>query len=275
MHVYLKSALLILAVNAVLVIDSPFGFSCSCARRATVLQLFESSDLVVIARFVSVEKVDKFNPNRIRAAYDGKSAKAVVEKTYKGKAEIGNELIFDQEGGSDCIETFSEEDIGQRFLFYLHKPLNNYPRYAVGACSGSKTIRWAADDLLYLDNLDKVRGRTRISGTLLNRVGDGFGFAGREIKILQNDKVWETTTNENGVYEIYDLPPGEYLVEPEIPLGWKIDTIFIQSFAASFSGNKNGDRKTRIRQIPIILEKGKHAGLDISFDIDKGVALLD
>lgn len=30
-------------------------------------------------------------------------------------------------------------------------------------------------------------------------------------------KTYETKTDENGVFEIYDLPPGKYFIEPEMP----------------------------------------------------------
>src|SRR6185295_9424075 len=78
------------------------------------------------------------------------------------------------------------------------------------------------DDLLYLDNLKTTRGRSRVSGTF--EQGDSeLDVAGRKIWVLGHGKVYEATTDKNGVYELYDLPPGRYMLEPELPLGWRID----------------------------------------------------
>ena len=43
------------------------------------------------------------------------------------------------------------------------------------------------------------------------------------IKIIGAQKTYETKTDKGGVFEIYDLPPGKYSIEPEMPAGWKID----------------------------------------------------
>jgi hypothetical protein len=71
-------------------------------------------------------------------------------------------------------------------------------------------------------------------------------------------------TDENGVYEIYDLPPGKYTIEPEIPTGWKVSEFYLR-YSRSFDGKSNEKSPTKI---PIVLESGKHAGLDIHFDPD-------
>ena len=231
-------------------------FACVCDRMPTVLEEFDRADLVVIAKAVSIWK-----------PFIGmQSAIMVVEKVYKGNIGVGDELEFNQTAPSDCTYRFFEKDIGNQYLFYLRKPTKENPLYNAGVCGRHKDIREAVDDLLYLDNLDRVSGKNRISGTLRVGTGESVSLAGRKIKILQNDKVWEIATNKEGVYEIYDLPAGEYLIEPEIPEGWKISTYNIHKYGVSFSGDGDEDINVRTGKIPIILEKGKHAGLDIIFE---------
>ena len=46
---------------------------------------------------------------------------------------------------------------------------------------------------------------------------------GKRIKIIGKDKTYEAKTDKDGIFEIYDLPPGKYFVEPEMPAGWKIN----------------------------------------------------
>ena len=237
----------------------------------TVLDEYEASNLVVVARVDSINYIYHNTTNNMQAASGVESIRTVIDKVYKGDAEIGEELLLDQGGSGDCIYHFREEDIGHKYLFYLKKPPNDNSRYLFNICGRSQRIEYAADDLLYLENLDTVRGRTRISGTLRISGGEDLGVDGIKVRILQKEKVWEIKTNKDGVYEIYDLPAGEYLIEPKVPYGWKIDDYYIRMYGASFSGNRNRAIDDHIKRIPIILQENKNAGLDILFDIDNAI----
>lgn len=254
-------------------------FACSCAARPTVLDSFKSSELVVAAKLVSVEKVRE-KEGKYDIGYI-KSATMVVEKVYKGKVKAGDELIFAQGGGSDCIWTFDEDWIGEKFLFYVDKPSKGHPifdeedkdakpMYYAVTCGRSNALEAANDDLLYLDNLDKLRGKTRISGKLDSWYRNSPNFAGRKVKIIGKDKTYETKTDKYGVYEIYGLPPGEYLIEPEIPKGWKVDVgmlDYMNRYDLFYSEKTNKSNN----QFPVVLEKEGHAALDLLFVIDSTI----
>ena len=237
--------------------------ACQCGPQITVLQAFDNSDLIIITKAVSVEKSDIRIAHNFPYVNGVKSTKMIVEKVYKGDAKSGDELIFDQGGPGDCVFTFDEKDVGNKYLFYLSNKLkNSQSRYIPIFCGRSTEVGRAVDDLLYLDNLDKVRGRTRISGRLSNF---STGFAGIKITIAGKNRKWVINTNKDGVYEIYDLPPGNYLIEPDIPPGWQLDNLWSQ-LSASFSGDRDANIKSPMKRIPIRLEKGRHAGLDIIFE---------
>ena len=89
-------------------------------------------------------------------------------------------------------------------------------------CGRSRGLNHATEDLLYLDNMEKVRGKTRVSGNYGGWNTPLKGVANRTIRITGDKKTYETKTNANGVFEIYDLPPGKYVLEPEIPNGWSL-----------------------------------------------------
>ena len=138
--------------------------ACSCALPMTVLDEFETSDEVVILRVVSVEKVDDGNKQKY---VDGvRSTNMIVEKTFKGRLRVGDEIVFGQGGGADCVWTFHEQLVGQQFLFYLTRPekLGDWgprePGLWLGEqCGRSAGLKYVADDLLYLETLTKCMAK--------------------------------------------------------------------------------------------------------------------
>jgi hypothetical protein len=247
--------------------------ACSCGPLPTVLDSFNHSDVVVVVSAVSVEKATPEKtaaPGRMSDGTDYvdgvMSTSMRVEQVFKGTVKVGDEMIFVQGGGADCIWTFDESDIGKKFLFYL-KHQKNSNRWMGFTCGRSGNVNQAVDDLLYLNNLDKVRNRTRISGTLGFNYDAGESLAGRKIRIIGTKGSHEIKTDANGVYEIYDLPAGRYVVEPEIPKGWKIGLFWLEY---SQSVDRNA-KELSFQKIPINLEAKKHAGLDIMFEIDNAI----
>lgn len=201
-------------------------FACSCGTMPTVLDEYENSESVVIARAVSVEKEnevkDEYYPDNI------KSTKWVVEKIYKGTLRVGEEILIGQGSGADCGFVFKESIVGNQFLFYLQRretstDKNAPPIFAVSFCGKSAFLQGAANDLLFLDNLDKVRGKTRISGELYCSDELCPSPANIEIKFIGKSKTFTIKTDKNGFYQIYNLPAGLYLIEAKLSPGWKAD----------------------------------------------------
>src|SRR5262249_42135194 len=133
-------------------------------QKGTVLESYDWASVVVITQVLSVDKSPKA-PDRVV------STKMIVEKAFKGTLKAGDEMIFAQGGGADCLWTFREQDIGRRFLFYLGSQEKEGDQrqtlWFAGTCGRSRDVMYAADDLLYLENLSKARGRTRLSGILM------------------------------------------------------------------------------------------------------------
>ncbi len=139
------------------------AFACSCGSKPTILSQFEHSKDVFIAKITSVEKTADTNPY-----LEGiRGAKAIVQKTYKGKLKVGEEIFFEQ--GVICSWTFNEKSIGYEMLVYSSSFEGNPKSDSISFCSRNSNIQNAADDLLYLDNLEKSKGRSRISGTITYR----------------------------------------------------------------------------------------------------------
>lgn len=264
-----------------LVLLTTEAFACSCGTKPTVLDSFEDSTNVFSARLTSVdktrEKADKYDIDYIR------SSSMIVLKVYKGYLKPGQEVKFAQGGGADCVWTFDEKWIGAEFLFYVGKPSDGHPMfsdeggeklgpmyYAI-TCGRSRGLKGAIDDLSYLDNMSKLQGRTRVSGSFESWYTDESIGANKKIKIVGKTKTVTVKADENGFFEIYDLPAGEYRIFPEIPAGWKINDYMMKHTDTGLDMYQREVQKGTTG-IPIKIADKRHVSLDLYFDIDTAIS---
>jgi hypothetical protein len=290
----LELTILFLTVCLLILLNSSNAFACSCAAKPSVLEYFEGSELVIIVKAVSVEMREEAKGVDLEAKmkesnYDisyqyVKSTKMKVEKVYKGNVKVGDELLFGQGGGADCRWTFGIKAVGKNFLFYLDKPtkypygddnkMSDQPAYFPITCGRSQQIvGYETDDLKYLNKIDQVKGKTRISGELDCWYLPCPEMANITITIFGENKRFETKTDEKGIYEIYDLPPGKYFLKPEIQKGWKVDESMLR-YSPAFRRNEYflyDEEADFSKGIPINLEAGRHSGIDFYFVLDSAI----
>jgi hypothetical protein len=196
--------------------------ACGCYNTNTVLDDYEQSDLVIAARLTAVIKGAK--PNEFNR--DISHVTMVVEKVFKGSVKISQELKF---GSGDpvlgCSWTFYDEDVGDKYLLYLFRPEKPSEPYYVSTCNRSQGLEGAYDDLRYLENMEKLRGRTRVSGSVRREGADFENVEGQRVRITGRGKTYIATTDKHGLFEIYDLRPGRYSIEPVLERGWMVDEI--------------------------------------------------
>lgn len=241
---------------ATIVLQTSIAFACTCAPKRPVLDEYEWAKVVMIARIASVEKAAK--ADKTNHDYGVRASRLVVEKVYKGDVRVGEELGFAQGDGANCLMRFSEETIGDRVLIYEGRPPGG-TLWGVSFCGRSASVERATEDLLYLDKLDQVRGKTRVSG----KYAGGFyarelKVAGRKIRIVSDADSYETTTDDKGIFEIYGLPPGNYRLEPELDPGITLDPAWI-----GFSG-VNRDQLSDT-SVGFTLEPRRHVSLELGF----------
>ncbi|HEY0082862.1 MAG TPA: hypothetical protein VGB61_08740 [Pyrinomonadaceae bacterium] len=258
-------------IFAVLCFGAREARACTCAPKPTTLVAYETADVVVVTRVVSVEKSVKAAPGGRMPGGDNyvdgvKSTRMLVERVFKGNVKADDEMTFAQGGGADCVWTFSEKEIGEQFLFYLNSDERNPAIWYGSGCGRSGGLDGVADDLLYLNKLERVRGKSRLSGTIRLNEEETLGVEGKWVRITGAGKTREVKTDKNGVYEIYDLPAGQYRVEVETPPGWKARAFYEMSL----------DSLPRIGEDApkgefVTLEAKKHTAFDVHFEIDNAV----
>jgi hypothetical protein len=237
---------------------------CPCPS-PTVLDAYKAADAVLIVRVLSVEKVDAPDAHGPASPQNIRSATLRVERVYKGNVKVTDQLLFAQGTSANCPWLFNDHQVDGEFLFYVKAPQTNLDRWSAPRCGRSKPVSQATEDLLYLDNMKTRRGKTRVSGRYTSSSKPDLVAAQRSLRIVGNDNVYETFTDENGFFEIYDLPPGNYRLEPEIPDGWRIYQLgvrFSSSTAARFSSPKS---------VQFVLQPKKHVSLNLLFQPDNVV----
>lgn len=199
---------------------SSVALACSCGGYPTVCQSYESADAVFIGSVQSVEnKNTKVDGGRYAG---GQLARVQVEQAFKGIKEV---TVLFRSGGTSCDAIYKE---GQRWLFYAYYDKKS-KTWSTRACDRSTLLKVFNDDLLYLQGLPASAQKTRISGELKHYEDDpvkGFEpvnkIIGAKVRIVGERKTYEVYTDKNGIYEIYGLPPGNYAIEPEVPLSLRI-----------------------------------------------------
>lgn len=154
-HIFFRIVFVAIALS----LQTSINFACTCAPKRSVLEEYDWAQVVVVARVASVEiaaKADKDRPD-----YGVRSSRLVVEKVYKGDVLVGEELVFAQGDGMNCLMRFSEENIGDRILLYEGRPPAGR-LWAVSFCGRSTGVERATEDLLYLDKMDQVRQDARV-----------------------------------------------------------------------------------------------------------------
>jgi hypothetical protein len=235
---------------------------CPCPPVPTVLDAYEAADAVAIARVVSVRVLEGSFP-RDPSVPDARVAKANVQRVYKGNLKINEQITFML--GGWCPPTFDNSGVDSEILLYLRP--KQYEAWGTFICGRTRPVLQATEDLLYLDNMNQLRGKTRVSGNYGAWTNKDINVADRRIRIVRDRdaKVFETVTDEKGVFEIYDLPPGKYRLEPEIPEGWRIDRSSLKHFVST----KAPQDSTKWARF--VLNPQKHASVSFAFQPDNAV----
>ena len=140
--------------------------ACAIGPKPTVFDAYEKADVVVIARAISVEMLSDqpMPPSGSLVS----STTMEVQKVFKGKLRVGDKMVFGQGLGLSCTWVFRENDIGKEYLFYLDSPSSSDELWYEEGFGRSQVLEHAAE-IFFSNKMDKVRGRTRISGVLMRQ----------------------------------------------------------------------------------------------------------
>jgi hypothetical protein len=173
-----------------------------------------------------------------------------VDEAFKG-ATAGETFVLSQPN-HDCAPKFKK---GERVLLYLHRG-DRAGFWEARSCDRSRPLDSAADDLLFLRALPGSASGNRLSGEVEQHnfsMHRSAALSGIHVTISAKDgSAFNAITNEDGVYEVYDLPPGKYKVDIEVPKGLQI---YFPMITGPYMA---GSRVTTVKL-------GSHSGVSVSF----------
>lgn len=251
MRIFLAVFLLIICAGVVRSNDCDLGGVTPC-------EAYANADAVFIGRVTNITPATTSMWQRDED-YD-QTAYVTAEKIYKGYK--GRRIVLRQLGSKRAPKFIN----GARYLFYANYDARA-KRWEVTRCGRTRVAEYVQDDLLYLNALPASAGKARVAGEVTRYdmddpempTGTTERLAGIRIKITGGGKEYEVVTDTNGVYEIYDLPPGAYTAQPKIPNGLVL-------FGAIHYGRFD---ITRVKNLDIELTQGGCSGVNILLTPDK------
>ena len=195
--------------------------ACVCSNSPTVLDEFAKSPIVMTARLDSFEELDRSVAGT--NVYRTMAAVLTVEKSYKGTMKAGQVIKVLDGGGGDCSKGFFREQVGQKFLFFTSPAAKrgNLPGrlFWISSCSRTARLEDAGPDVEYLDNRTKLLGKTRLSGMVKRFGPEPSSLANIRVTVSGKNFERSAETNEQGFFELWDLPVGQYSVAFHVPSG--------------------------------------------------------
>jgi hypothetical protein len=204
----------------VLILGPGASFGNDCDLNLSPCEAYADADAVFSGKVLRISP-EVIRDIRTRDVDYDQIAYVSIEKIYKGYA--GKKIVLHQWGRKNAPKFL----LGSSYLFYA----NRDPRrqWWVKPCGRTRMSPYVQDDLRYLNSLTKSSQRTRIAGEIVryesdaeNPAGTAERLPGIQVSIKGMGKEYETITDTNGIYEVLDVPPGKYSIQPKMPAGLRL-----------------------------------------------------
>jgi len=205
-----------LAIMTLLLLSSSVS-ACLCPG-VTPCKAYADSEAVFVG-LVTTTKIEtvkgRFPPNAISTTTtggEGPVASFRVEEAFLG---VNAKVVEVSGGGTNCDYYFEE---GKRYLVYASRSPDGHVLYT-NACSGTKSLSEAQEDLQYLRSAARRVAGGTISGVVNQKFATG-GEAASTFKPIPKAKVFleagtrrfSTIADEKGSFEFRGIPGGSYKI---------------------------------------------------------------
>jgi hypothetical protein len=205
-----------LAIMTLLFLSSSVS-ACLCPR-VSPCEAYADSGAVFVG-LVTTTKIEtvkgRFPPNAISTTTTGGQGPVASFRVEEAFLGVKTKVVEVSGGGTNCDYYFEE---GKRYLVYASRSPDGHVLYT-NACSGTKSLSEAQDDLRYLRSAARRVAGGTISG-VVNRKSKTVGEAAPIFKPIPKAKVFleagtrrfNTITDEKGSFEFRGIPGGRYKI---------------------------------------------------------------
>ena len=197
----------------------PEAFGCSCPEFPPC-QAYSQVTTVFVG---TVAEALATNNGRISRA------RIQVDRTYKGVSQETLTLLTDVRACAD-----PELRVGEQYLIYAD--MLESGEVASAGCSRSRAVRYAQEDLKYLDNLSDAAPTGTIFGTVVRRDGNpgDLPASGALVEVRSPEKTKAITSDGEGRYRFDGLAPATYSLTVSQP-GFRLSSEFDGASAVVFA----------------------------------------
>lgn len=261
---------LALFVTIYLLLFAQNALACSCYGRPSPYEAYREAKSVFIGKVIDLtdESGNRMPPKSAESMAN--DVQQGISNIYKYRFEVqesfkntkSSEVIITKEINM-CEYGF---DIGATLLVYAYEGGGNL--YAPTFCARTMWISGAEEDIHFIRDILARKPEPRIYGSVNlvdNDIATGEyrknNLSGIKIIAKNQNNIYETVTDANGLYRFYKLPDGKYEVAPQLPL----------KYTENIGGNYERVYEITLRQDGYGYESyGKYGGNNAysSFDIN-------
>jgi len=195
-------------------------FACSCATGDPAME-FNSAKMVFIGRMVrGTEKLSVKDPKGKARSIEAGKVRFTVEEFFKGTGPDEVTIEIASMDGTSCGPYGLKR--GERYIVYAYRSEEKEEILYSGVCTRTTPVgsKYAKEDLDFLRNLPPPGTGGNLRGSIWAdlRAGGATPLPNVRVKIRSaDDQVINALTDKDGDFEVNQLKPGKYKVEPEFP----------------------------------------------------------
>jgi hypothetical protein len=202
-------------------LTSSEAFSCSCASSAGCPGLGGEGGPVFLGTVLEVTDLPFTSDFKFLSS---RKARIHVNESFGGlPADISEVEILTGSGGGDCGLSFKPGDV-----YLIDASIGDDGKFHAGICSYSQKLEFAGAAVRVLRKRRDGYKVPSLTGRIVQYDRDFKGLIGtRKAKPLANTlirvkgggRAYETWSDDQGLYELYDVPLGKYDFDPDLPFG--------------------------------------------------------
>lgn len=196
---------------------SAYSFGCTCgpAAYAPACEKLSSAQVVFVGTVLKPEP-DPAHPAETRL----RVFRFRVDAAYKGLPEDAAEVVVNPDNFTSCQTQYLT---GKQYLVFA-RPLAGTNQLLSGACSGSRLVDYAKEDIAFLESYRDGQASNSVYGRVLHwvtsigrpRRDEDAPVAGASVVLSNGSATRTKTTTASGDFRFEGVPPGKYSLSAQL-----------------------------------------------------------